>query len=447
MKDHSEKILTVGEYLELLNEYIKPVNFSIVGEVSSVTDRSGGTVFFTVSDEEEQAVLDCVIWRNVYKGLGFKLEEGMKIKMSGHPNIYKPRGRLSYVAHSIIPTGEGALMKAFEELKKKLKEKGFFAPERKRPLPQYITKIGLITAKQSDAIKDFETHLGNYGATVYVYDVRVEGFNAVKNIVDAIKNLNESPLDIEVLVLTRGGGSLESLQAFNSEAVARAIYSSKIPVLSAIGHERDITISDLVADTRGSTPTDAGKIISKDWREAKNKMEVIKERIFSKYETTLLGDYDYLQYQKERIITKFADLLNKRKNKVKNISSNLFLYFQNILKKVYVLKRDLESNFFKYKTHIRENEQRLRNLKLLLISEYKHNLNTSKNKIKQLNQLLKSNNPEKKLEQGYSITQNSKGELIKSVSSLSKNDILSTYFADGEAKSSVTETIKEKEKK
>jgi exodeoxyribonuclease VII large subunit len=418
-----------------------------VGEVSSITDRSGGAVFFTISDEEEQAVLNCVIWRNVYRGLGFKLEEGMKIKMSGHPNIYKPRGNLSYVAHSIIPTGEGALLKAFEELKKKLQEEGFFAVERKRELPSYITKIGLITAKQSDAIKDFETHLGNFGATVYVHDVRVEGFNAVDNIVKAIKNFNESSLDLEVLVLTRGGGSLESLQAFNSEAVARAIHASKIPILSAIGHERDITISDLVSDVRGSTPTDAGKILSKDWREAENKLQRTNENVIYAFNNALMKNYDRIEYQKEKILNRFTHLLKAERNKLRNISSSLFLYFQNIFRKIYILSKNMENNFYKYKSQINQTKRSLNSMSGLLISEYKHNLKNSKNRINQLKQLLKSNDPKKKLEQGYTLTRNKEGKIIKSIINVKENDILSTYFTDGEAKSTVIDISKQERKK
>ena len=437
-QDYRDRILTVSEYLNLLDEYIKPLNFSIIGEVSSVTDRSGGAVFFTVSDEEEPAVINCVIWRGIYRGLGFKLEVGMKIKMSGYPNIYKARGSLSYVTQSIIPTGEGALLKAFEKLKEKLDKEGFFEPKRKRLLPSYITKIGLITAKQSDAIKDFETHLGKFGAVVYVHDVRVEGFSAINNIVKAIKAFNESMLDLDALVITRGGGSLESLQAFNSEAVARAIYSSRILILSAIGHEKDVTISDLVADIRGSTPTDAGKILSKDWREAESKLNVLKKQILTAYKTELTNQKNYLEYKTEKIVNKFKQVILEEKNNLRNFSSNLFLYFQNIFRKFYDLSKDLENSFDKFNNKLKEDQRKIQALQKILVRGYEYSVRNNKTKLLQMARLLNSNDPNQKLKQGYTLTRDEEGKIIKSVRELDANDILNTYFIDGEAKSKVT---------
>jgi len=374
----------------------------------------------------------------VYRGLGFKLEVGMKIKMSGYPNIYKARGSLSYVAQSIIPTGEGALLKAFEELKVKLDKEGFFEPKRKRLLPRYITKIGLITAKQSDAIKDFEKHLGSFGATVYVHDVRVEGFSAIENIIGAMKTFNESMLGLEVLVITRGGGSLESLQAFNSEAVARAVYASRIPVLSAIGHEKDVTISDLVADIRGSTPTDAGKILSKDWREAENKIGVLEKQLLTTYKTELTKQRKYIEYQTEKITDKFKQLMLEERNNLKGLSSNLFLYFQNVFRTFYELGKNLEGNFSKFGNKLSGDRQKMHTLQKTLIREYEHGVKSARARLLQTIKLLKSNDPDQKLRQGYTLTRNCKGEIIKSVGKLSANDILSTYFIDGEAKSKVT---------
>ena len=392
--NHSDRILTVSEYLELLNEYLKPLNFSISGEVSSVSDRAGNAVFFTVSDEKDQAKLDCVIWRFQYKNLGFKLEPGMKIKMSGAPNIYKPAGKLSYVASNIIPTGEGALQKAFEELKKNLEKEGLFSQERKRPLPSYPKTIGLITADNSDAKKDFETHLGNYGFKIYFYDVRVEGLKSAENVVKAIRYFNEKPIDLDILTITRGGGSLESLQAFNSEIVARAVFSSRIPVVSAIGHERDFTICDMVADVRGSTPTDAGKIVSKDWREASQVITQAKKDIFSAYNTALISYKEYLNLQTERMSRAFKSSVETARNKIENVAATI----------------------------VRESGH--------LIAQYKQ-------KLEYLGKVLDAMDPEKKLQQGYAIVRTSSGKVVKSVKSVEVGDIMKTQFSDGNVKSRV----------
>ncbi len=432
-----DRVLTVSEYLDLISEYIKPLNFSIMGEVSSVSDRAGGTIFFSVSDEEEQAVMDCVIWRHIYKNLGFKLEEGMQIKISGYPNIYKPRGKFSYVAESIIPTGEGALLKAFEELKKKLQKEGWFAPERKRDLPPYISKVGLITADNSDAKKDFETHLGSFGTTVYFADVRVEGFKAVENITRAIKFFNETPLDVELLVLTRGGGSLESLQAFNSEGVARAVYSSKIPVLSAIGHERDVTIADMVADVRGSTPTDAGKIVSKDWREADQKIRLVEKNIMDAYSRNLMETRDYLRTQGEWMLMSFQQQLSKEKALLREGGQKLFMNFRNIFHRFGSLRNEFETNLLRYKNKFEEKRAYLRSIEFTVIRESEFLIKRSGERIDRLQALLESVDPQKRLEQGYTITKNREGSVVKTIEGLSEGDILRTRFSNGKTESKI----------
>ncbi|MBP8960951.1 exodeoxyribonuclease VII large subunit [Patescibacteria group bacterium] len=393
-KDYSNRILTVSEYLELLNEYLKPLNFSVSGEVSSVSDRAGNSVFFTVSDEKEPAKLECVMWRFQYRNLGFKLEPGMKIQMSGASNIYKPSGKLSYVASNIILTGEGALQKAFEELKEKLRNEGLFSQERKRALPAYPKTIGLITADNSDAKKDFETHLGNYGFKIYFYDVRVEGLKSAENVVQAIKYFNENFTDVDILTITRGGGSLESLQAFNSEGVARAVFSSRIPVVSAIGHERNFTICDMVADVRASTPTDAGKIVSKDWREASQILSQAKKDIFSAYNIALISYREYLDLQAERMSRAFKASVGATRNKIKNVGANI----------------------------LRESE---------------HLINQNKQKLEYLGRVLDAMNPEKKLQQGYAIVRTLSGKVVRSANSVDEGDIIKTQFFDGNIESKV----------
>ncbi len=394
-QDYTDRIISVSDYLELLNNYIKPLNFSITGEVSSVSDRAGNSIFFTVSDETEQAKLECVIWRFNYNRLGLKLEPGMQIKMSGYPNIYKPSGKFTYVADNIIPTGEGALQKAFEDLKKKLSGEGLFAPQRKRLLPTYPKTIGLITADNSDAKKDFETHLGNYGYKVYFYDVRVEGLKSAENVARAIRYFNENPIDLDILTITRGGGSLESLQAFNSEIVARAVFSSKIPVLSAIGHERDFTICDMVADIRASTPTDAGKMVSKDWHEATQVLALAKRDIFSAYNTALVGSSEFLDLQTERMSRSFERAVTKAKTSLGAVTSSI------------------------------------KNQSSQLMVQYKL-------KLEYLAKVLDAMDPQKKLRQGYTITRDATGKVIKSAKDLVSDNILESEFWDGKVKSKVT---------
>ena len=415
------RIVTVSEYLELLNEYIKPLDFSIIGEVSSVTDRSGSAVFFTVSDEEEQAVMNCVIWRGIYRGLGFKLEVGMKIKMSGYPNIYKQRGSLSYVVQSIIPTGEGVLLKAFEELKAKLDKEGFFEPKRKRLLPRYITKIGLITAKQSDAIKDFETHLGNFGTIVYVHDVRVEGFSAIENIVGAMKTFNESMLGLEVLVITRGGGSLESLQAFNNEALVREIANFEKPVMCGIGHDKDVPLASLIADLMVSTPTAITVALNKSWDEAISSIRIFEKDIIYKYQEALSNEkrkieilIEKLKERSEFIFKRFEDAKNQLMNKLTELGFILKETRKNLNKSIEYILTSIKDKIKEAEKYLERAEERLKNA-----------------------------NPENQLKLGYSIVSVGK-KIVKSIKDVNKNEKINIRVSDGKIRSQVEEIISNK---
>lgn len=281
----TDKVYGIGEFLEQINLLLAPIHITIQGEINSVTER-GSAVYFTLSDPKEKATLNCIVWKNKMRSFGFELREGLEIKVVGAPNIYKPFGKFSFTADYISPVGEGALKQALEQLKLQLETEGYFASERKRPIPSYIQSLGLITSEHGDAKKDFLTHVGNHGISIRFFDVRVEGVQSIPTIVQAIRWFNEHMPETEVLVLTRGGGSLESLQSFNSLEVARAIFSSRIPVLSAVGHENDVSIADLVADLRASTPTHAGKILGTPWEQAPEKIDTMQNEMLYAFRQT-----------------------------------------------------------------------------------------------------------------------------------------------------------------
>ena len=271
--------LTVSEFLEGLNASLRRFRVTVNGEVTGRINRRGGVTYFSIHDQKEEAVLQCMAFNSALDRLGVELQEGMAIKVSGNPEVWKRTGSFTFKVFEILLTGEGALKRQFDALLKKLEAEGLFLPERKKPLPRFVSTVGLITAADREAHMDFVTHLCRRGLCVHLHDVRVEGAQAVEQIVKAIQWFNENMPDVEILVLTRGGGSLESLQAFNSEAVARAIYASRIPIISAIGHEKDITIADYVADLRASTPTHAGKMLSQDWEAAELGLTAIAETL------------------------------------------------------------------------------------------------------------------------------------------------------------------------
>lgn len=389
-----EKIFSVGEFLGFLNELLSPQKAIVQGEIGEISHLDRYT-FFKLCDKNEEAVLNCFIWQNTLGNIGVELKEGLEIKVAGFPKIHKPRGRLSFQVEQINLVGEGALKIAFEKLKSRLERLGYFAAERKRPIPPFVAAIGLITSQFADAKTDFLEHLGNFGFKIYFLDVRVEGIYATDEIVAAVKHFNESIPDVDVLVLTRGGGSLESLQAFNTEATAKAIFSSRIPIITGIGHEADVTIADLVADVRASTPTHAARILSDPWKQASREIKTIQNDMVRNLQRTIQGHQEKLGEIRTDILESFrrAQIASK----------------QNLDR----LTRDL-------------------------VTSFGQGLNVTKRLLQEQREKLELASPLKRLKQGYSIVRLG-NKIIHSINQLKINDIINIRLFKGEALSQVKE--------
>ncbi len=410
-----EYVFSVSEYIDLVNETLKTRKITIQGEITSFNSR-GGAVFFTIADKNEEAILECVIWKSVFDNLGIELSEGLEVKITGIASVYKKNGRFRFVASSIVPIGEGALRKAFENLKLRLQEAGYFDQERKKEIPDYITNIGLITAQGSDAKKDFETHIGKFGFRLFFYDVKVEGTNAIKDITKAFNWFNENPNKLDVIVLTRGGGSLESLMAFNSEDVAKAIYKSRIPVISAVGHENDVTIADMVADLRASTPTHAGKIISQPYVEVQVILATSYSSIKASVENAVLRNKTVINRAVNDLLKSFSARLENIKYRLASYQREEVMAFKNVLE-----------NFKQLENHL-ANAVTVVSVEITKKTEF---LNFTE-------KLLATNDPRHKLKQGYTITTTKNGNIIKAISQLSMKEVLVTQFHDGFSESEVT---------
>jgi len=261
----AEHVFSVSEYIEVLNVGLKQ-EVRLVGEVTKANQYPSGHVYFTVKDAKKDAVMDCVIWKFNYLQCGVKLEAGMEVILTGHPQVYAPTGRFSFVARLVELKGEGALKKAYDDLKKRLAEEGLFAPERKRAIPTLPRRIGVVTSKEGAVIHDFINNLGKFGYEVNLIDSRVEGQQAVGSLLEAVRAFKGR--DIEVLVIIRGGGSLESLQAFNNEMLVRELAAFPVPVIAGIGHDQDVPLVALMADAMTSTPTAAAHLLNKSWEDA-----------------------------------------------------------------------------------------------------------------------------------------------------------------------------------
>ena len=259
----------------------------VAGEISNFARPQSGHCYLTLKDDRAQ--LRAAIWRNAAMRARFDLHDGLEVICRGHLEVYAPRGSYQLIIESIEPRGIGALELALRQLRERLAREGLFDPARKRPLPRWVRRVAVVTSPTGAAIHDFLQVLGRRwrGADVLIVPTRVQGDGAAEEIAAAIQIANQLALPIDCLVVTRGGGSLEDLWAFNEEAVVRAIFASRIPVISAIGHEIDVTLSDLVADVRALTPSEAAELVAPAAEELVARLRQIDKRLASAMRTRL----------------------------------------------------------------------------------------------------------------------------------------------------------------
>jgi len=318
----TEKIFSVSNYIKIVNQGLKDFRAKIIGEVSEVSFGPTGHVYFSLKDETDGSIIGCVIWQGNYNLYGIKLREGMKIVASGRPNLH-PKYGFKFIANIIELAGEGILKKEYERLKKKLTKEGIFEEERKRKIPYYPQKIGLITSRHGAVLADFLNNLGRFGFKIKMVDSRVEGQAAVADLLLSIKTLKKE--NIEVLVIMRGGGSLESMLAFNNELLVREIANFPVPVIAAIGHHKDVPLSALAADCSVSTPSIAATTLNESWKQAISLLEESKRNIISSY-NDVLKKVDLKSSWKKSIFG-FKSLLSIIEQRLEH--SDKIVYFNN----------------------------------------------------------------------------------------------------------------------
>ncbi len=247
-------------------------NIRVIGEVTNLNYHNSGHVFFSIRDKE--SLIECNLWSSVLPRIRYRLEDGMQIIITGNIDFYPKTGRIKLIVRDIDVEGEGDLAIAFEKMKIKLSAEGLFDPARKRSLPAFPKKIAIVTAPDGAAVQDIISTITqkNDFVDIVVWPVRVQGKGSAEDIASGIKGVNEKIPDADIIICGRGGGSKEDLWSFNEEIVARAIYGSRIPVISAVGHDIDTSISDLVADVCCKTPTEAGQVAVPDIREIRSVM-------------------------------------------------------------------------------------------------------------------------------------------------------------------------------
>lgn len=395
-----QQILSVSQITHQIKEVLETGfgNLFVEGEISNFKHHSSGHLYFTLKDTNSQ--ISCVMWRARVNRLLFRPADGMKIIARGNITVYEPRGNYQLDCVSIQPAGIGELQQAYERLKKKLLDEGLFERERKKPIPEYPTRIGVVTSPTGAAIQDILSVLSRRMPSVEVIliPVKVQGIGAAEAIAAAIDTLNEYSL-IDVMIVGRGGGSLEDLWAFNEEIVARSIFRSRIPVISAVGHEIDFSISDFVADLRAPTPSAAAELVVRD------KNELIE----------LIRNISYT-------------LNNSMKNSV--------VSYQQAVK-------NLITSYSFHRPHdvLRQRNQQVDEQQRRLQQSVSHHLEMIKHRTEAMNARIHSLDPKMVLKRGYTIVRQ-KDVIVSGIDSLTVDTDATLEFHDGLART----TVRAKEK-
>jgi len=407
-----DEVFTISEYIDLVNKGLEEFSVKIIGEVGKVDVGPSGHVYFSLRDEKDQSVINCIIWAGRYKMYGMKLEEGVKIIAYGCPSIYKASGKLSFLAETIQPAGEGELKKKYEELKVRLEREGIFAESEKRPIPNYVQRVGVITSKQGAVWSDFLSNVGKHGFKIKLIDSRVEGAEAILDLLSAIKMFKKQ--DIEVLVIMRGGGSFESLQAFNNELLVREVAGFPVPVIAAIGHDKDAPLISLAADREVSTPSIATVALNESWDRAALLIEKQERKIMSEYGQNLEDTINIINASAE-VVKEYSDSVM---HAYETIRHGLIVSMQNFKNQLINIGKNIsisrQSIFSGFRNLALKTGQQLNNSEAVVFS----------------------NNPERHLKLGYSIAKLN-DKIVKDIDNVSIGDVLNLIVSDGEIISEV----------
>ncbi len=400
-----DKIFSISEYIKNVNQRLRSCRSKIIGEVSEANIGPTGHIYFHLKDEEDESVIKCILWKSKYDLLGVEIKEGAKIIAFGAPSLHSKYG-FSFIAESIEYSGEGILKKEYEKLKKKLTDEGLFEEIKKRPIPKYSQKIGIITSKQGGVLADFLNNLGKFGFKVKMVDSRVEGQTATFDLLRAIKRIKKE--DIEVLVIMRGGGSLEAMQPFNNESLVREIANFPVPVIAAIGHDKNVPLISLAADLAVSTPSIAATTLSLSW------------------EKTLI----FLEREERRIINYYKESLDNARESIAKGSEEARQYCDLIFNKYRDIKNELKISFRNFQNILLNVKIELRSLVVKSFSDLKRLFSQNREQLNYIEKVVNSHNPERQLNLGYSIVR-CNDKLIKRIKDTKIGEEIDIRVIDG----------------
>ena len=448
--DGTPQTLSVADFLSGINASLTAHRGRIEGEVTSVKSSYQAAIYFSIKDLESNALLNCVIWRNVYVQNGVEINEGDKIIITGTPEIYAPRGSFTVKVQTIEYAGEGALKKSYDELREKLSGEGLLDTGTKRALPVYPKKIGVITSRSGVVIQDFNANLGRYGFQTTMVDSRVEGKDAIHEILAALQTMAKQ--DIDVLVIMRGGGSWESLQAFNTESVVRAIASSKCPVLTGIGHDVDVTLAELVADVGASTPTAVAEVLNASWDTLTSSLQTAESHIMHTYQRRLSAVSGSIDGQRATLCRSYDQLLAVATRTLRDATSVAQVHYRAIEKTILQANTAFERVVGGMRAEIKSIRSALqsvqtglpRQLRVDMESAQKHMVVSGAYVLAEqgravgavstlltgIEQSIRLSDPARNLKLGYSLSY-VEGKLVRSIADVPVGGVTTTRLADG----------------
>ena len=439
-------VTTLTKYLKMKfdkDPYLERVY--LTGQVSNFRKRPTHQYF---SLKDDRAVIQATIWSGIYQKLGFDLEEGMKINVVGRVQVYEPSGSYSIIIEKAEPDGVGALAIQFEQLKKKLSEEGLFQDRFKQAIPQFSKRIGVVTSRSGAVIQDIITTVSRRfpGVEIILYPTKVQGDGAAEEIARNIARANERE-DLDVLIIGRGGGSIEDLWAFNEEIVVRAIFESRLPVISSVGHETDVTLADFVADKRAATPTAAAELATPVTKldlltylkNQEKRMATAVQNTLSKKEKALkVLSQSVIFRQPERLYDSYLQRLDQLQLRLKqSVNTELVRQQQKVLEQVHRLEQLSPIN------KIQRYQDRLLQLEKLLRSQMAVVYDAKVAEVKRLSEALMMLDTGRIVARGYAIVKK-EDTVVDSVQILKKKDQLTLLMRDGQVKLEVKD-VKAKE--
>jgi exodeoxyribonuclease VII large subunit len=432
---HARRIWPVRELVGQVRELVEQewADVWVEGEISNFRPAPSGHVYFTLKDADAQ--LPVVLFRRQAMLLRFRPEDGLHVLVRGKVSVYEQRGQMQLVAETMEPVGAGSLQLAFEQLKARLKAEGLFDSERKRPLPAFPRTVGIVTSPTGAVIRDFLNIVArrHSGLNVLVCPVSVQGDSAPAEIEAALEELNSSRL-VDVIVLARGGGSLEDLAAFNSERVARAIAASLLPVVSAVGHETDFTIADFAADLRVPTPSAAAELITEAQHKIAEYLATQEHRLARAARFQLLQARQRLtRLSMSRAEGRMSTMLHRLEQRLDDFSFRIEAAVSEQLRQHQRHVAELSATVLRHdpRRGLAQARERLLACRTRLDHSMERAIHTSAATVNALNARLHSLSPLAVLERGYALVLDGQGGLVRSTNQIAAGDQLTTRLSDG----------------